>query len=316
MYIDFVIRKPSIREAIHFDTTSIRNVNTKKLEQMSKTAKKMYVNSRYHGGRLYLGRGAGLKSFLKKVGRFAKKAYTKAIRPIYKKVVKPVLQFTQTDQGKALVNTISKTMGEAASMIPVVGPLVSPIVEKELPTVLSAADNITTGIEGIVKGIREKNPQITVQQGKDIYNTLRKTYDSLSSDIKAQKAEQMKKIEQNLGDTIKAEGYESVFKAAPFLPIVDLTTLKEDQSQTKGGKLKRVYKIRKPTGADKYGKYSAPIVARVAGRMFLSGSCSTDPVRMVSKIPPTPKKITSRQETKTSGGKTMDLLEELRAKYA
>lgn len=312
MYIDYNIRRPSIREAIHFDTTSLRNVNTKKLEMMNKNAKKMYVNSRYHGGRLYLGRGAGLKSFLKKVGKFAKKAYTKVVRPMYKKVVKPGLNFlTQNETGKALVNTVSSVMSQAAEMVPVVGPVIAPIVKKELPTVLGAADSITTAAENIVQSIKDRNPQITVQQGKDIYNTIKKTYDSLSEDIKQTKAEQMKKIEQNLPDTIKAEGYESVFKAAPFLPIVDLTTLKEESVSGRGGKLKRVYKVRKPTGADKYGKYSAPIVARVAGRMFLSGSCGTDPVRMVSKIPPTPKKI-----TKVSGGKTMDLLEELRAKYA
>lgn len=312
MYIDYNIRRPSIREAIHFDTTSLRNVNTKKLEMMNKHAKKMYIDSRYHAGRLYLGKGAGLKNFLKKVGRFAKKAYKKVIEPGYKKIIKPGLNFlTQNETGKALVSTISKTLGSAASMLPVVGDLAQPIIEKQLPTVLSAANNITTGLENVVQSIKDKNPQITVNQAKDIYSTIKKTYDSLSEDMKKTKEEQMKKIEQNLPDTVRAEGFEAVRKSAPFLPILDLSTLKEEQTQTKGGKLKRVYKVRKPTGADKYGKYSAHIVARVAGRMFLSGSChaTTDPVRTVSKIQPTPRKI-----TKTAG--TMDLLEELRAKYA
>lgn len=312
MYIDHISRRPSIREANRIETVQAKNVNIKKLKMLDKQIAREFINGKYHGGRLYLGKGFG--SWFKKVKRFSKKAFNKVIKPAYKKIIKPGLNFlTQNETGKALVNTVSNVMSQAAEMVPVVGPVIAPIVKKELPTVLGAADNITTAAENIVKSIKEKNPQITVQQSKDILNTIKNTYNSLNEDVKKIKEEQTKKAIESLPETIKAEGFEAVMKAAPFLPIVDLATLKEEQSQGRGGKIKLTYKIRKPKGADQLGKYSAPIVARVAGRIFLSGevnksgSCDKHVMDEVNN------KVISPKQTKTD--KNIALLEQLRKKY-
>lgn len=311
MYIDYISRKPSIREATRFDTVQAKNVNIKKLKMLDRQAGKTFIDAKYHGGRLYLGKGFG--SWFKKVKRFSKKAFNKVIKPAYKKIIKPGLTFlTQNETGKALVNTVSNVMSQAAEMVPVVGPVIAPIVKKELPTVLGAADNITTAAENIVKSIKEKNPQITVQQSKDILNTIKNTYNSLNEDVKKIKEEQTKKAIESLPEAIKAEGFEAVMKAATFLPLVDLSTLKENESTTKGGKIKLSYKIRKPAGADKFGKYSAPIVARVAGRIYMGGLFSFRSGSCGDSVKNT---IISKPDNVKPKNKNLELLESLRAKY-
>ncbi len=274
MFIDCISRRPSIREANRIETVQPKNVNVKKLRMMNKHIAQEFINGKYHGGRLYLGAGFGswLKRKVKKVKKFAKKAFEKVIKPAYEKVLKPGLNFlTKNEVGKKVLQGVSSVVGSAVSAIPGVGPIAGPIVANNLPNVLNTVNDVTTAAENVVKSIKEKNPQVTVQQAKDIYDTVKKTYNSLSDEAKKLKAEQMKKIQEKLPDTVKAEGFEAVMKAAPFLPIVDLGTLREEQSPGRGGKIKTTYKIRKPAGADKYGKYSAPIVARVCGRMFLGG---------------------------------------------
>lgn len=274
MYIDHIARRPSIREANRIETVQAKNVNIKKLRMMDKQIAQDFVNGKYHGGRLYMGRGFGswLKKSFKKIGNFAKKAFNKVIKPAYQKVIKPGLNFlTKNEIGKSITSGASKIIGSAVSAIPVVGPIAGPVVSNTLPSVLESVNNITDAAESVVQGIKDKNPQVSINQAKEIVGTIKKTYNTLSDEAKKAKAEQMKKVEQKLPETIKAEGFEAVMKAAPFLPIVDLSTLREEQTPGRGGKLKTTYKIRKPKGADQLGKYSAPIVARVAGRMFLSG---------------------------------------------
>ena len=321
MYIDHVSRRPSIREANRIETVHAKNVNIKKLKMLDKQAAKEFTNGKYHGGRLYLGKGFGswLKRSFNKVKRFAKTAFNKVIKPAYQKVVKPGLDFlTKNEVGKNIMSGVSNVIGSAVSAIPVVGPVAGPVVSKTLPTVLNSVDDIATAGEKIVQSIRDKNPQVSVQQAKDIYNTIKKTYNTLNDEAKKAKAEQMKTIEQKLPETIKAEGFEAVMKAAPFLPVVDLTTLKEEQSEGRGGKLKTTYKIRKPTGADKLGKYSAPIVARVSGRMFLgngflkAGECGKGEEVETKTITPV-KTQAKKSSDKTT--KNMDLLAQLRKKY-
>lgn len=328
MYIDHVSRRPSIREANRIETVQAKNVNIKKLKMLDKQAAKEFTNGKYHGGRLYLGKGFGswLKKSFNKVKRFAKNAFNKVIKPAYQKIVKPGLDFlTKNEVGKSITSSVSSVIGSAVSAIPVVGPVAGPIVSNTLPSVLNSVDDVATAAEKIVQSIREKNPQVSVQQAKEIYNTIKNTYNTLNDEAKKAKAEQMKTIEQKLPDTIKAEGFEAVMKAAPFLPIVDLTTLKEEQSEGRGGRIKTVFKIRKPTGADKIAKYSAPIVARVSGRMFLGGRVyeggyfkagegRKDLAAACGDSKPLTEQKTISPKSKTN--KNMDLLAQLRKKYA
>lgn len=318
MYIDHVNRRPSLREATRLETLQAKNVNIKKLKMMHPQAAKTWHNARHHGGRMFLGAGFGswLKKAFKGVKNFASNAYNKVLKPAYQKVLKPGLDFlTKNEVGKSLVDGASKIIGSAVSAIPVVGPIAGPVVSNSLPGVLNSVDNIADAAEKVVQSIKDKNPQVTVQQAKDIVNTVKKTYNTLNDELKKTKQEQTLKSLKALPETIKAEGFEAVYKAAPFLPVLDLTTLKQDEATTKGGKLKQVYKIRKPTGADKYGKYSAPIVARVAGRMFLGKGTSSEvgTSSEPEKVKPVKTETVKADKPKTS--KNMDLLQELRNKY-
>lgn len=310
MYIDHISRKPSIRETTRFDVVQAKNVNVKKLKMLDKQAANEYINAKFHGGRLYLGRGFGswLKRSFRKVGNFAKNTFNKVIKPAYTKIVKPGLNFlTKTELGKQITNGASTIIGSAVSALPVVGPVAGPVVQKTLPTVLNAADDITTAAEQTVQAIKDKNPQLTISQGKQIVNTIKNTYNALNDEMKAVKKEQTKEVFNKLPETVKAEGFEAVMKAAPFLPLLDLTTLKQDETQTKGGKLKITFKVRKPTKAEELtkAKYSAPIVSRVAGRMFIGGACSTAGACGKSEVKP-----------KIQKNKNMELLESLRKKYS
>lgn len=329
MYIDHVNRRPSIREANRIETVQAKNVNIKKLKMLDKQAAKAFNSAKYHGGRLFLAKGFGswFKNSFNKLRNYTKTAFNKVIKPAYQKVIKPGLDYlTKNEAGKKILSGVSSVIGSAVSAIPVVGPIAGPVVSNTLPSVLNSVDDIATAGEKIVQSIKDKNPQITVQQAKDIYNTIKNTYNTLNDEAKKAKAEQMKTIEKNLPETIKAEGFEAVMKAAPFLPIVDLSTLKEEQQAGKGGRIKTVYKIRKPAGADKLGKYSAPIVARVSGRLFLggrvydagylrAGECSEDKTKTLNTSVDSIVKPTQSTKSEVKTNKNMDLLQQLRKKY-
>lgn len=315
MYIDHISRRPSIREATRFETVQAKNVNIKKLKMLDKNSGEAVQRAKYHGGRLYLGKGFGswLKRNFRRVGNFAKSAFNKVIKPTYSKIIKPGLNFlTKTELGKQITDAGSKIIGSAVSAIPVVGPIAGPVVANTLPTVVNAADSVTSAAENIVKGIKEKNPQVTTQQAKDIVKTIQTTYNTLKDEAKAVKEEQTKKALEALPDTIKAEGFEAVAKAAPFLPLIDLTTLKVDTSQ-KGGKIKQVYKVRKPSGCAGL-KYSPTIVARVAGRMFMAGKA--EPVESSENSSLETSKAEPVETSKPKNNKkAINLLEQLRLKY-
>lgn len=326
MYIDYKMRRPNIRECGRLDTLQAKNVNMKKLKMLDKQAFNDYHNARFHNKKIGIvggSIGSWLKKRFKKVKNFATTAFNKVIKPAYQKVLKPAINFlAENPVGKAITGTAANVIGSAVSAIPGVGPVAGPVVSKVLPEVVNSTKSLTDAAEKVVQSIKEKNPQLTVQQAKEVVNTIKKTYDSLNDEVKKQKEEQQKMIMDKLPDTIKAAGFESVMKAAPFLPIVDLTTLKEETGETKGGKIKISYKIRKPKDADKYGKYSAPITARVAGIMFssdsnvggrrdLGGSCSKE----IKEEPV--KKIGGRRNLNgaSTGASSLQLLEQLRNKY-
>lgn len=320
MYIDYYIRRPSLRETTMWETVQLKNVNQKKLKMMNKEAYKQYNNAKYHGGRMILGGSVGswLKNKFRKVKKIAKNAYNKVIKPVYNKVIKPGIDFlASSDIGKTITSTAANVIGSAVSAIPVVGPIAGPVVKNTLPAVVDSAKNITDAAEKVVEGIRNKNPQVSVSQAKEIVNTIKKTYGTLSDEIKKEKEEQTKKALEELPDVVKAEGFTNALKAAPFLPLLDLNTLREENTTTKGGKLKIAYKVRKPRGADNFGKYSAPIVGRVAGRIYLGGrnlKTIGDDARGINKELEMGGKCGGKT-MKNKNSKTLDLLESLRKKY-
>ena len=323
MYINHNIRKPTIREINRFDVVQAKNVNTKKLKMLNKSTAEQLFNARRFGGRLYLGKGFGswIKKSFGKVKNFAKNAFNKVIKPVYKKVIKPGLTFlTKNEIGKQITQQAANIIGSAASAIPGVGPIVGPAIQKTLPTALNAADSITTAAEKVVQGIRDKNPQVSLSQAKDIVGTIKNTYNTLSNEAKKIKEEQTKKGLEQLPEAIKAEGFEAVMKAAPFIPLLDLETLKTESKEMKGGKIKEIFKIRKPKNADNFGKYSAPIVARVAGRIYMGGRVELGEEQSTGSSGACGRslKISTLHQPKTGGSSTSStasLLEQLKRKY-
>ena len=155
--------------------------------------------------------------------------------------------------------------------------------------------------------IKEKNPQLAVQDIKEVINKIKNTVQDITNQTNL-KDEQKKKINDNvekiydkLPDVIKEQGLNKVDKAAGYLPFVDINTLKQVERKTKsktGGMIPK-WKILKPVVIkhykevfDRLPKYEPQVVADVAagvygalsvpsGRLHLSGNSKPDDMKIV-----------------------------------
>lgn len=251
------------------------NKGVKELKKLdaSKRLARRFTDIKYYGG--------SLKSFWNKVKKFGKRVW-EGIKTTNRNLWKPMkwtLRTLQKPPVSTLVEKGANALGTAVG-VPGMGKIVS--------TAIKGADSITDGIENIVKAIMDKNPQVSLQEAKNLATNVKDVVDNVGKEMGQENAskeivnkfkEQGKRVLSKLPSLIKSEGLEKVQKAAGYLPFLDVSSFKSKERTGKGGKvLKPSYRFTKPKVItqyaklfEKFPKYSPDVVGDVGGRLYLGG---------------------------------------------
>lgn len=288
MYISRLSAKTQgLRKAFINAQENDRHYNIKSLRSIDKGLARKYTDAKYYGG--------SLKSFWEGAKKFGKRILNSAVettKNMYKGPKMLIDAISKSDTAKNVISKVGNAVGSSFG-VPTLGTMIN--------TGISSASSITDMIENIIKNIKNKNPQLAVNDIKNVINKVKDTTEeitkqtNLKDEEKQKVLDNVKKIYDKLPDVIKSEGLNKVDKAAGYLPFVDVNTLKAVEKKTKsktGGMInKQAWKITKPviirhykTIFDKLPKYEPQVVADVAagvygasqpvpgGRLTLSGS--------------------------------------------
>ncbi len=257
MYISQInCKTQGLRKAFINSMTNDRHYNIKSLKKLDKDLARTYTNTKYYGG--------SLKSFFKKVGRFAKKvlnAPAQIASKIYPWMKKGIDALDKNETAKTLI-----------SKIPIVGPA--------LPAVVHGLKDITDNVDVLIKDIQEKNPGASFQQIKEIVRKVIGTFNDVKDKVPEEDKkiikDQVDKVLKHLPEIIKKEGVAKVDKAAGYLPYLDRSSMKTEERSGKGGRvLAPKIRFMKPPIINKYKEvfsklpaYDAKAVGEVGGALF------------------------------------------------
>ena len=322
MYISRLSAKTQgLRKAFINAQENDRHYNIKSLRSIDKGLARKYTDAKYYGG--------SLKSFWEGAKKFGKRILNSAVettKNMYKGPKMLIDAISKSDTAKNVISKVGNAVGSSFG-VPTLGTMIN--------TGISSASSITDMIENIIKNIKNKNPQLAVNDIKNVINKVKDTTEeitkqtNLKDEEKQKVLDNVKKIYDKLPDVIKSEGLNKVDKAAGYLPFVDVNTLKAVEKKTKsktGGMIgKQAWKITKPiiirhykTIFDKLPKYEPQVVADVAagvygGRLTLSGSSQPADMKIVNE----PVKVESsgrlRMAGKTEDGES-EVIRKLKAK--
>ena len=323
MYISRLSAKTQgLRKAFINAQENDRHYNIKSLRTIDKGLARKYTDAKYYGG--------SLKSFWEGAKKFGKRILNSAVettKNMYKGPKMLIDAISKSDTAKNVISKVGNAVGSSFG-VPTLGTMIN--------TGISSASSITDMIENIIKNIKNKNPQLAVNDIKNVINKVKDTTEeitkqtNLKDEEKQKVLDNVKKIYDKLPDVIKSEGLNKVDKAAGYLPFVDVNTLKAVEKKTKsktGGMVpgKQAWKITKPiiirhykTIFDKLPKYEPQVVADVAagvygGRLTLSGSSQPADMKIVNE----PVKVESsgrlRMAGKTEDGES-EVIRKLKAK--
>lgn len=246
-----------------------RHYNIKSLRTIDKDLARKYTDARYYGG--------SLKSFWNGVKKFGKRIINSAItttKNMYKGPKTLIDAITKSDTAKNIISKVGNAVGSSFG-VPTLGTMIN--------TGISSASSITDAIESIIKNIKNKNPELTIQDIKKVIDKVKDTTEqitkqtSIPQEQKDKVLDNVNKIYNKLPDVIKSEGLNKVDKAAGYLPFIDVSTLKLEQVARKGKKGGMIpkWKVIKPvvirqnkTIFDKLPKYDPSIVASVAAGIY------------------------------------------------
>lgn len=257
MYISQInCKTQGLRKAFINSMTNDRHYNIKSLKKLDKDLARTYTNTKYYGG--------SLKSFFKKIGRFAKKvlnAPAQIASKIYPWMKKGIDALDKNETAKTLI-----------SKIPIVGPA--------LPAVVHGLKDITDNVDVLIKDIQEKNPGASFQQIKEIVRKVIGTFNDVKDKVPEEDRkiikDQVDKVLKHLPEIIKKEGVAKVDKAAGYLPYLDRSSMKTEERSGKGGRvLAPKIRFMKPPIINKYKEvfsklpaYDAKAVGEVGGALF------------------------------------------------
>lgn len=326
MYISRLSAKTQgLRKAFINAQENDRHYNIKSLRSIDKGLARKYTDAKYYGG--------SLKSFWEGAKKFGKRILNSAVettKNMYKGPKMLIDAISKSDTAKNVISKVGNAVGSSFG-VPTLGTMIN--------TGITSASSITDMIENIIKNIKNKNPQLAVNDIKNVVKKVKDTTEeitkqtNLKDEEKQKVLDNVKKIYDKLPEVIKSEGLNKVDKAAGYLPFVDVNTLKAVEKKTKsktGGMVgKQAWKITKPviirhykTIFDKLPKYEPQVVADVAagvygGRLTLSGleGGASQPADM--KIVNEPVKVESSGRLRMAGkteGDESDLMKKLKAK--
>jgi hypothetical protein len=267
MYISRLNSKTQgLRKAFINAQETDRHYNIKSLRNIDKDLAKKYTDARYYGG--------SLKSFWNKIKKFGKHVINSAItttKQMYKGP-KTLIDFvSKNDAVKNIIGTVGNAVGSSVG-VPMLGNMIN--------TGITSASNITDGLENVIKNIKDKNPDLMVNDIKNIVNKVKDTATEISKDLPEDQRkaveDKVKKIYTGLPNVIKTIGAKTVDKAAGYLPLIDVSTLKEKMIKAKGkqGGMIPKWRVIKPKNASiiykafKLPAYDADAVGTVASSIF------------------------------------------------
>lgn len=272
MYISQInCKTQGLRKAFINSMTNDRHYNIKSLKKLDKDLARTYTNTKYYGG--------SLKSFFKKIGRFAKKvlnAPAQIASKIYPWMKKGIDALDKNETAKTLI-----------SKIPIVGPA--------LPAVVHGLKDITDNVDVLIKDIQEKNPGASFQQIKEIVRKVIGTFNDVKDKVPEEDRkiikDQVDKVLKHLPEIIKKEGVAKVDKAAGYLPYLDRSSMKTEERSGKGGRvLPPKIRFMKPPIINKYKEvfsklpaYDAKAVGEVGGALFNKSWKPTKPKRKLTE---------------------------------
>ena len=322
MYISRLSAKTQgLRKAFINAQENDRHYNIKSLRSIDKGLARKYTDAKYYGG--------SLKSFWEGAKKFGKRILNSAVettKNMYKGPKTLINAIANSDTAKNVISKVGNAVGTSFG-VPTLGNMIN--------TGISSANSITDMIENIIKNIKNKNPQLAINDIKNVINKVKNTTEeitkqtNLKDEEKQKVLDNVKKIYDKLPDVIKSEGLNKVDKAAGYLPFVDVNTLKSVERKTKsktGGMVpgKQAWKITKPliirhykTIFDKLPKYEPQVVADVAagvfgGRLTLSGNSKPDDMKIINE----PVKVENSGRLRMAGEEKgeSDIIKKLRAK--
>lgn len=273
MYISQInCKTQGLRKAFINSMTNDRHYNIKSLKKLDKDLARTYTNTKYYGG--------SLKSFFKKIGRFAKKvlnAPAQIASKIYPWMKKGIDAIDKNETAKTLI-----------SKIPIVGPA--------LPAVVHGLKDITDNVDVLIKDIQEKNPGASFQQIKEIVRKVIGTFNDVKDKVPEEDRkiikDQVDKVLKHLPEIIKKEGVAKVDKAAGYLPYLDKSSMKTEERSGKGGRvLAPKIRFMKPPIINKYKEvfsklpaYDAKAVGEVGGALFNKSWKLPKPIKPKRKL--------------------------------
>ena len=246
-----------------------RHYNIKSLRTIDKDLARKYTDARYYGG--------SLKSFWNGVKKFGKRIINSAItttKNMYKGPKTLIDAIAKNDTAKNIISKVGNAVGSSFG-VPTLGTMIN--------TGISSASSITDAIESIIKNIKNKNPELTIQDIKKVIDKVKDTTEQITKQTtipqeqKDKVLDNVNKIYNKLPDVIKSEGLNKVDKAAGYLPFIDVSTLKLEQVAKKGKKGGMIpkWKVIKPVVIrqnkaifDKLPKYDPSVVASVAAGIY------------------------------------------------
>lgn len=328
MYIGRLSAKTQgLRKAFINSQENDRHYNIKSLRTIDKDLARKYTDARYYGG--------SLKDFWNKAKKFGKRILNSAVettKNMYKGPKMLISAIAKSDTAKKVIEGVGNTVGKAVG-VPSLGTIIN--------TGITSADNITDTIEKIIKAIKDKNPQLAIQDIKKVITDVKNTTEQITkqTDLPQEQKDKVlnnvNKIYNKLPDVIKEKGLNEVEKAAGYLPILDINTLKQEMKEKKGkaGGMVPHWKIQKPIIIRKYPNifkrlpnYNPKVVASVAagiyaasqqvpgGRMSMSGESKPQDMKIIDnnvKIQNNPE--SGRMTLRGTGGES-DLMKKLKAK--
>lgn len=328
MYIGRLSAKTQgLRKAFINAQENDRHYNIKSLRTIDKGLARKYTDAKYYGG--------SLKDFWHGVKKFGKRIINSAVettKNMYKGPKMLISAIAKSDTAKKVIEGVGNSVGKAVG-VPSLGTIIN--------TGITSADNITDTIERIIKAIKDKNPQLAVQDIKKVIKDVKDTTEQITKQTdlpqeqKDKVLDNVNKIYNKLPDVIKDKGLNEVAKAAGYLPFVDVNTLKQEMKQKKGkaGGVIPHWKIQKPVIIRKYPNvfkglptYNPKVVASVAagiygahtsqpvpgGRMSMSGESKPQDMMIVDKNVEV--ENSGRMTLRGATGQESDLMKRLKAR--
>ena len=182
MYISRLSAKTQgLRKAFINAQENDRHYNIKSLRSIDKGLARKYTDAKYYGG--------SLKSFWEGAKKFGKRILNSAVettKNMYKGPKMLIDAISKSDTAKNVISKVGNAVGSSFG-VPTLGTMIN--------TGISSASSITDMIENIIKNIKNKNPQLAVNDIKNVINKVKDTTEEITKQTNLKDEEKQKVLD-------------------------------------------------------------------------------------------------------------------------